>query len=183
MTQARCFIALKPNQIKSAIGNTGEFSRYSDDITKSLDTEKYPTYGEIDFQGLKIVVENKPGTVRRGTDPDGEKWKTKMFYPYGYIKGTKATDGEAVDVYVGKNRDSEKVFIIHQKDIETKKYDEDKVMLGFDTKESARDAYLAHYDSYEFLGEITEMGIDELKQKIKTRKGKILKSQMKWRNR
>ncbi len=145
--------------------------------TAKEEEKEYPTYGEIDFHGLKIVVENKPGTVRRGTDPDGEKWKTKMFYPYGYIKGTKATDGEGVDVYVGKNRDSQKVFIIHQKDIGTKKYDEDKVMLGFETKESARDAYLAHYDTYEFLGEITEMSIDEFREKLKTRKGKIIKSE------
>lgn len=145
---------------------------------KSNPDEEYPTYGEIEFQGLTIVVENKPGTVRSGTDPDGEKWRTKMFYPYGYIKGTKATDGEGVDVYVGKDKTSEKVFIIHQRDPENNKYDEDKVMLGFNTKEAARDAYLAHYDSYKFLGEITEMSIEQFREKLKTRKGKMIKSEL-----
>lgn len=150
---------------------------------KSNPDEEYPTYGEIDFQGLTIVVENKPGTVRSGTDPDGEKWKTKMFYPYGYIKGTKATDGEGVDVYVGKDKASEKVFIIHQRDPENNKYDEDKVMLGFNTKEAARDAYLAHYDSYKFLGNIIEMNILQFREKLKTRKGKMIKSTPTVRNR
>jgi DNA repair protein RadC/inorganic pyrophosphatase len=150
----------------------------TEDGKKLFQTESYPTYGEIEFQGLTIVVENKPGTVRSGTDPDGEKWKTKMFYPYGYIKGTKATDGEGVDVYVGKDKASEKVFIVHQRDPENAKYDEDKVMLGFSTKEAARDAYLAHYDSYKFLGEITEMSIEQFREKLKTRKGKMIKSEL-----
>lgn len=141
-------------------------------------SKQFPLQGRLSFQGMDIAIENRKGSVRKGTDEDGEKWKTKMFYPYGYIRGTMGVDGDAVDCYIGDNRDSTKVFIVHQKNPFTGKFDEDKVMLGFDTKNQARDAYLAHYDSYEFLGEITEMDINEFKNKVYLTKKqpKIIKS-------
>ena len=139
--------------------------------TKNLDEiqkegKKFPLQGRIYFRGLDIGVENRKGSVRRGVDNDGEPWETRMFYPYGYIRGTKATDGESLDCYVGPNKESDLVLIVHQVDPETGKYDEDKVMLGFNTFEHARDAYLAHYDDQNFLGTITEMSFEEFKEKI-----------------
>lgn len=49
--------------------------------------------------------------------------------------------------------------------------DEDKVMLGFDDKDQARDAYLAHFQTQGYLGEVTEMPMFEFKQKIKSNAG------------
>jgi hypothetical protein len=45
-------------------------------------------------------------------------------------------------------------------------------MLGFDTLEEAKSAYLSQYDRPGFLGDITEMGIDEFKDKIFDEKNK-----------
>jgi len=144
---------------------------------KLKEGKEFPLQGELNFQGLKIAIENRKGSVRKGVDNDGEEWRTKMFYPYGYIKGSnEGVDGDKVDVYIGPNKESRKVFVIHQKDPETGKYDEDKCFLGFDDELHARDAYLAHYDDYRFLGDIVEMDIDEFKQKLKIYKGKMIKS-------
>lgn len=129
--------------------------------------KKYKLQGRLSFRGLDIAVENRAGSIRRGKD-----WETRMFYPYGYIRGTMGVDGDPVDVYVGKDRESDKVFIIHQKNPETGRYDEDKVMLGFETLITARDGYLAHYDSHKFLGEITELSFEEFKKKVLATKEK-----------
>ncbi|MGE5681607.1 MAG: Eco57I restriction-modification methylase domain-containing protein, partial [Bacillota bacterium] len=143
---------------------------------KIKEDKSFKLQGKMEFQGMKIAIENKKGSVRRGVDDDGEEWKTKMFYPYGFIVGTEGVDHDEVDCFVGPNNESSTVFIIHQQNPETKKYDEDKCMLGFDTLEQARDAYLAHYDDQAFLGTITQMDIQEFKNKLKTRKGKIIKA-------
>lgn len=133
---------------------------------KQKEGKKFKLQGNTSYRGLSIAIENKKGSVRRGVNDDGSKWETKMFYPYGYIQGTLGVDGDKLDCYVNtKNKETDKVFIIHQKNPETGRYDEDKVMLGFDTKEEARNAYLAHYDTHKFLGEITTMNFEEFKKK------------------
>jgi hypothetical protein len=124
--------------------------------------------GVMGFKGLIIVIENPVGSVRTGVDKAGEPWQTKFYYPYGYIAGTKGADGDGVDCFIGKNPTSDKVYIIHQTDGQ-RNFDEDKIFLGFDSKESARDAYLAHYQSQGYIGVITEMPFYEFKEQLKTR--------------
>lgn len=68
--------------------------------------------------------------------------------------------------YIGDNEDAKNVYIIHQNDPVTNKYDEDKCMLGFDSLESAKAAYLKQYDRPGFLGSITTMSIDEFKDYV-----------------
>jgi hypothetical protein len=136
--------------------------------------EGFKLQGEIDFQDLKIMVENRKGSVRKGVDKDGTAWETKMIYPYGYISDTVAADNEHVDCYVGDNRESDKVFIVHQVHADTEKYDEDKVMLGFDNKKQAKQAYLDHYNSPNFFGSMTTVSVKELKKLLKDRKGEKL---------
>lgn len=133
---------------------------------KLKEEKTFKLQDRVSFRGLDIAIENKKGSVRSGVDNDGEEWKTKMFYPYGYIRGTMGVDGDAVDCFVGPNKEGEKVFIIHQEDPENGKFDEDKVMLGFDTLDYARAAYLAHYDDQKFLGKITAMNFEEFKKKV-----------------
>lgn len=53
-------------------------------------------------------------------------------------------------------------------------YDEDKVMLGFDSKEEAIKAYLQQYDSNRFLGPVSTYTIPELKFALKKSSGKKL---------
>lgn len=68
---------------------------------------------------------------------------------------------------MGPIKDSKTVYVVHIKDPKTGEYDEDKVMLGFDSKEEAGRAFWQHYDEPEkFLIDITEMPMDEFKKKI-----------------
>lgn len=135
----------------------------------------YKLEGELDFQGLNIKVENKKGSVRSGVDPNGQSWSIKMAYPYGYIAKTEGVDGDAVDVYVGDNEHSQEVFVIHQLDPWTGLYDEDKVMLGFDTAKQAKEAYLSHYTSSRFFGWMTYMSMFEFKQSLLINRGHLIK--------
>jgi hypothetical protein len=68
-----------------------------------------------------------------------------------------------LDAYVGPNHDSSLVVVIHQHDPDTGKYDEDKVMLGFDSTEEAIGAYKKQYSKPGFYveGEYTEMPIGQ----------------------
>lgn len=131
-----------------------------------------------DFQGLTISIEYKKGTYRSGEDKHGNKWKRKMKCDYGYILKTEAPDGDHVDCYIkDKNSKSDKVYIIKQNDPETKKFDENKVMLGFDNREDAIKAYKAHYDKPSYFGSCITMDFEDFKDFILNKKnfGKEIK--------
>lgn len=120
------------------------------------------------FRGLHISIETDKGELRHWYDPHNKtKGTTKMKYPYGYIRRTKGTDGDHVDVYVGPNEQAKNVYVIHQmKAPDFKKFDEDKCMLGFNSAESARAAYHRHYNDKRFLGSITTMPFEEFEKKV-----------------
>jgi len=137
--------------------------------------ESHKLHYKTEFQDLPISVENRKGSVREGTDPKtGKPWRTKMKNPYGYIRGTKGVDGDSVDVYLGPEEEAGKAFVVHQKDPETGKFDEDKVMLGFPSKTKARKAFLKHYDDPDFLGPISAIAMPKLKKKLKAKKAQKL---------
>jgi len=104
------------------------------------------------------------GSERCGTDKDGHEWKCKMHHDYGYIRGTVGVDKDHVDCYVGPNLESEMVYIVNQNDPVTGDFDEQKVMLGFDTEAKAKEAYLKQYDRPGFFGNIIKMDIDTFKE-------------------
>ena len=148
-------------------------------LEKSLTWSGHKLQNRTSWNGLKISIENKKGSVRRGVDKDGHQWETKMHFDYGYIRGSEGTDGDHVDCYLGDNMDAKKVYIVHQNDPVTHKYDEDKCMLGFDTLEDAKKAYLMQYDRPGFLGKIDTMDFDEFKEFILLKRNhgkKIIKS-------
>lgn len=155
-----------------------EFDELPKTVKKSLTFSGYPLQGRKKFAGFNISIENKKGSYREGVDPDGHKWRVKMFHDYGYIRGSVGVDGDHVDCYLGPNENAKKVYIIHQQDPNTKKYDEDKVMLGFDSQLDARAAYLKQYDKPGFLQSITTMDIEEFRNKVLNpeNKGKMIKS-------
>jgi hypothetical protein len=136
---------------------------------KTADAE-HPLHGHLSHQGLRVAVENQKGSVRSGVDADGKPWKTKMVHPYGYLVGTKGADGEEVDAYVGPHKKAPHAFVVHQHKSTGKGYDEDKVMLGFKSEDHARTAYLKHYDDPKFLGPISKVPIERLKELITSRK-------------
>lgn len=122
--------------------------------------------GHINWNGLDITIENPAGSERTGTDSDGEKWSVTMPATYGYIKRTEGADGDHVDVYIGKHHNSDKVFIIDQQDHKTDKFDEHKVMLGFDTLREAERTYKAGFSDGKGaarMGAVSVMSLDEFK--------------------
>lgn len=138
------------------------------DILKEIDEKDYPLDGKIDFQGIPIEIENKTGTYRNWKNKHSESGKTLMRYHYGRVPKTKTTDGDMIDVYIGPNKESNKVFVINQNDPKTNKFDEPKTMLGFDSSKEAKKAYLMHYNNSKFYGGMKELNIEEFKNKLKS---------------
>lgn len=136
------------------------------------ETDKNPTDGQkeagnyrkghVNILGFNISIENPKGTYRSGKDRSGKEWRTLMHNDYGYFTRTLGKDGDAVDVFIGPNLDSEKIYPIDQ--YVDGKFDETKVMLGFDTPEDAKRAYLSNYEKdWKGFKYITEVGLDEFK--------------------
>ena len=102
------------------------------------------TIGEFD-----ITIENPAGSTRKGVDAKGKAWSTAMVNAYGYIKGTESKDGDHIDVFLHQNMDEwngRKVYVVDQTN-QDGTFDEHKVMLGFNDKDEAMNAYLANYDA------------------------------------
>lgn len=123
--------------------------------------------GHVTIQGLDIAIENERGSERKGTDPDGNEWAVKMAHHYGYIKKTEGADGDHVDVFIGKNPDSEKVFIVDQVNPDGT-FDEHKVMLGFNNKVMAVTGYKSSYQKGWKVGPIKSMTMAEFKDWLKS---------------
>ena len=212
------YVVFDSAQIKSALGNNGQFNPTSKDITKATggaaeDTsqkikgsdgvERFgfsftprakrsimkgqsafarggkvePTDAQkssgnykkkhINFQGLPISIENEKGSIRSGQDEKGNKWSVKMPADYGYVKRTEGADGDHVDVYVGPDESSSNVFVIDQKDHRTGRFDEHKVMLGFDSLRSAIQSYTNGFSdgkAHLRLGNVARLSMKEFKQ-------------------
>jgi predicted RNA methylase len=97
-------------------------------------------------------------------------WHVKMPVHYGYIKGTEGADGDHVDVFIGPHPEIERAYIINQRHVDGVKTDEHKVMLGFDSAEQAKAAYLGSFQGgfgeRVFKSMTPAMTIDELKAKL-----------------
>lgn len=104
--------------------------------------------GHVQVGTFDVTIENPKGSKRSGTDADGKKWETTMTHTYGYILGTKGVDGDHIDVYTSSEVDywnGRKVFVVDQYNPDGT-FDEHKVMLGFNDKEEAIEAYLSNYE-------------------------------------
>lgn len=95
--------------------------------------------GKAKIHGLDTTIETPKGETR--TADDGS-WQVKdMPAHYGFIDGTKGADGDEIDTYIGPHPKAPRVFIIDQVDPATGKFDEHKVMMGFDSQRDAQEAY------------------------------------------
>lgn len=121
--------------------------------------------GHVRVDGYDISIEQPKGSVRRGTDKDGNAWESEMHNTYGYIRGTEGTDGDHIDIFLSDNPEQGNVYVIDQVNPETGEFDEHKVMYGFNSIEEAKDAYLSNYEKgWKGLGTITETTKDEFKK-------------------
>jgi hypothetical protein len=151
------------------------------------ETKKNPTLAErdagnykkgtVDFHGIPVSIENAEGSIREGRHGG---WKAKMPTDYGYVRGTHDADGDATDVFIGKNPDSKKVYVIDQvKDDGT--FDEHKSFLGYNHWAHAQKDYLDSYrhaeqhhpgKAHHNIGSVHSMTIEEYKQWLKSGKTK-----------
>jgi hypothetical protein len=124
---------------------------------------------QVSFQGLDLIVETPKGGERRGTSAAGEPWTVTMPADYGYIRKTIGADGEGVDFYLGPDPEADRVWIVHQNDVQTGAFDEHKVMLGFADRASAITTYVAGFSDgrgIERIGKVTPTTIAGLKQAL-----------------
>lgn len=119
----------------------------------------------IRINSFDIAIENKKNSYRSGVDKTGKSWKCKIYFDYGYIKGTMGADGDHVDVFIGPNPKSEIIFIINQIDPNSKDFDEHKVMMGFSSEDEAKTAYLKNYEkNWKGLGSIISLTLDQFRE-------------------
>lgn len=130
--------------------------------------------GYVSIDGLDVSIENPNGSVRSGVDADGNAWSVTMQNDYGYIRGTKAVDGDHIDIFLSDSPATGNVYVVDAIDQQTGTFDESKVMYGFNSMEEARDAYLSNYSEGWKVGPITEVSKEEFKRWIDSskRKGK-----------
>lgn len=98
----------------------------------------------IFFNGFKITIENAKGSKRYWKDEKGNTGYNEMKNHYGYFSNSLGHDGDHVDVFLGDNQDSDKIYVIDQKKKDGT-FDESKVMLGFNSKKEAKEAYLSNF--------------------------------------
>lgn len=126
----------------------------------------------INFFGLRIAIENEKGSIRHWHDPNtGMEGDTKMHHPYGYFLEDdvkRGEDGDGLDVFVGPDIDNyaNEIYVIKQRQApDFEKWDETKVMIGFESPRSAVAAYQTHFDDPRFLGKMKVMSIQDFKDK------------------
>lgn len=124
----------------------------------------------VNYQGLDLAIEFQKGGKRPYKDEAGKEHFKTMRADYGEIRGTEGLDGDAVDVYVGPDQDSDKVFVVTQmKRGDWDKVDEEKCILGVRSAKQARDLYLAHYNDDRFCGSIKELTFEQFLKRLSTR--------------
>jgi hypothetical protein len=100
--------------------------------------------GHVTFGGFKISIENAKGSKRYWVDDKGNTGFNEMKHHYGYFSNSLGHDGDHVDVFLGDNQDSDKVYVVDQNN-KNGEFDESKVMLGFNSKKEAKEAYLSNF--------------------------------------
>jgi len=138
--------------------------------------EAYPLTG-ADFQGIHVAIENPAGTVRSGTDANGEKWEIQLKDNYGSMPNVRGADKDHLDVFtpVGLTKEQEDKtkyayvvdqYVVDDNGKQTNQFDEHKVMLGYPSLAAAKEAYLRNYNpGWSGFGAITAMSMADLKAK------------------
>lgn len=125
----------------------------------------------VNIQGLDVAIENPKGSKRTGKAPDGTEWSVTMPGDYGYVKRTEGADGDQVDVFIGPDTTSDRVFVIDQTDLKSGKFDEGKAIIGTGTPEQAAELYHRSFSDgkgVDRIGNMVEMTVDQFKDWTKT---------------
>jgi len=103
---------------------------------------------DIKFKGLNVRIEYPQWSVK----PASDGTEKMMGADYGSIIGYIGADGDELDVYVGPNHDSNHVYVMYKCHANTGEYDEDKVMLGFNSESEAINAFMVGRQPNEYGG-------------------------------
>ncbi len=127
--------------------------------------------GHVRIHGLDITIETPRGGTRTGLDAEGRPW-SNPDYPahYGYLKAGRDTGDGKVDVFVGDEPASRLVYVIDQIDPKTGKFDEPKVMIGFEGRALAAEVYQTAFpdgSGEARMGAITPMTVAEFQAWLK----------------
>lgn len=107
------------------------------------------------YADLPVVVEAKRGAVRwPGAAP--------LLADYGYIPGVASAEGrqEWMDVFLGPDQQSPDVWVADMLTFDGR-FEEHKVMLGFNDERDARETFLRLYGETKLL-ELTHLSVGEL---------------------
>lgn len=139
-----------------------------------------PIKERTSVNGIDVALEWPKGSIRtyqkNGVTKKGKKQKAG----YGYIPDTYTEDSEELDVYLGPNRTSDKVYLLMQKPTP---YDvkmgytapEEKWMLGFESIKEAEKAYKASMPSQWFEC-IQEVKWAEFDQRVKEARNRLYRA-------
>lgn len=131
--------------------------------------------GRVRFAGLDISIETAAGAVRTGTDSFGRPWEVVMPADYGYIRRTTGADGEQIDVYVGPNLDADRVYVVQQGDPLTRAFDEQKVLVGFNSRDLALETYRRGFSDGKGqlrIGDVFDLSVEEFRDQVN--QGRVL---------
>jgi len=119
------------------------------DMLKQALTQKqrYPKIGGVEIAGIPIAIENPEHSKREGVDKDGTPWSITMRDHYGYIEDVMGADGDELDCFIKPGTHSDwvgDIYVIEQLAPDGK-FDDDKVMIGYDSEGEAKAAYMRNY--------------------------------------
>lgn len=146
MLSVNCLKENKLNEIttQEVTDEANEADRNPSEAQKEAGNYKM---GHVSVKGMRISIENPKGSYRKYKNEDGTPGYNLMHHHYGYFNVTKGKDGDAVDCFLGPDIENfEKVYAIDQNNKEGE-FDETKVMLGFSSKEEAKEAYMSNYSA------------------------------------
>lgn len=128
-----------------------------------------PVKKVVDFHGIKVALEWLKGETRKYSND----FSRPMFADYGFVADSDSEDGEELDVYLGPDLDSDKVFIVAQlvgdweveNGAEPGSFDEFKILFSVSDAGKAEALYKLHMPS-ECFGGLWELSIKEFKTSI-----------------
>ena len=101
--------------------------------------------GHTRISGMDVSIENPKGSTRRSKADAPDPWEVTMPAHYGYIRGTKGSDGDHVDLFIGDRGDNGRFWVINQTTPDGKTFDEHKAVTGVDSPDEAVALYKASF--------------------------------------
>lgn len=148
-------IEMKSKAQQSATGSNPKLSTGKEPSKEELMRGDYAK-GKVSYMGLAINIENPVGSVRAG---DG--WSIDFTADYGEFIDHIGMDSDGIDVFIGDQTDSTKVYVVNQ--IIDGKFDEHKVILGTSARGEAEALYYNHHTNDWPSQQFVETDIEGLK--------------------